>query len=92
MAARRSAGRRGVALAVIFGALSFGGFVSAGDRSARASGRVDAELLLNLDLLSNERFADDRRDKTVEQSARSLDEFDLPEWDDRGEDHGERKK
>ena len=91
MAASRSAGRRGVVAALIFGAL-FVGFASAGDRSLPPGPRVDAELLLNLDLLGDERFADDRRGKAVEQSVRSLDEFDLPEWDDRGEGHEEPGK
>jgi hypothetical protein len=92
MFASRSTGRRAVVVAVIAGALFCGGFASAGDRSASASRRVDAELLLNLDLLSDERFADDRRGDVAEPSARSLGEFDLPGWDDHGEDHAEPRK
>jgi len=92
MLASRSTVRRAVVIGGIVGALFWGGFASAGDRSAPPGRRVDAELLLNLDLLSDARFADDRRTDAAEQSVRSLDEFDLPDWDDHDADREEPRK
>jgi hypothetical protein len=74
--------RGGVVIALVVGALLSAGFASGGDRSGPPSRGVDAELLLNLDLLSDERFVDDRRGDPGKRSARSTDEFDLPAWDE----------
>ena len=74
-----SCGPRAIAFAAVWLALVRTG--SAADRSPPPA-RVDAELLLALDLLGDERFADRGRGASSEHAPQPSDDLDLPDWDD----------